>query len=172
MTVRIWHPLIRIVHWSLVAIFIANYFVLEAGSDWHQWLGYAAVALIAVRIVWGFIDPGFGNFKTVHLSQAAIKSHFSHLKQGHLPIKSGHNPLGWLMVFAVIGLFTALGVTGFMMEKIDALFGNSTLEEVHGWLADILYAAAIVHVVAIVITGWRGRIELIRPMITGKRRIR
>lgn len=168
--VRIWHPLIRIIHWLLVAIFIANYFILEAGSQWHQWLGYTAVAAIAVRITWGFVDNSYGNFKTIELSKQALQEHLQHLKQRQTPIESGHNPLGWLMVFAVILLFFGLGVTGFMMEEIDRFFGNSKLEEIHEWLANFLYAAAIIHVAAVIVTGWRGRIELIRPMLTGKRR--
>lgn len=170
--VRIWHPLIRIIHWLLVVIFTANYFILEAGSQWHQWLGYSAVAAITVRIIWGFIDKGFGSFKTINLSKKHLTKHLTHLKQRKVPTKSGHNPLGWLMVFAVISLFIGLGTTGFMMEEIDQFFGNSTLEEIHEWLANILYAAALIHIAAVIVTGWRGRIELIRPMITGKRKSR
>ncbi|WP_258808145.1 cytochrome b/b6 domain-containing protein [Pseudidiomarina sp. CB1] len=168
--VRIWHPLIRIIHWLLVVIFTANYFILEAGSQWHQWLGYTAVAAIMLRIIWGFIGQGYGNFKTVELSKHVLQEHLRHLKQRNIPSETGHNPLGWLMVFAVIALFIGLGTTGFMMEEIDRFFGNETLEEIHEWLANSLYAAVLVHIAAVIFTGWRGRIELIRPMITGKRR--
>lgn len=168
--VRIWHPLIRIIHWLLVAIFTANYFILEAGSQWHQWLGYTAAAALGIRIIWGFIDKGYGNFRTINLSKKDLTTHLTHLKQRKIPIKSGHNPLGWLMVFAVMGLFFGLAITGFMMEEIDRFFGNSTLEEIHEWLANSLYAAVLIHIAAVIVTGWRGRIELIRPMITGKRR--
>ncbi|MDN7125967.1 cytochrome b/b6 domain-containing protein [Pseudidiomarina terrestris] len=168
-TVRIWDPLIRIVHWTLVAVFIANYFFLEPGSQWHQWLGYIAVTAILVRIVWGFIDSGYGSFQRIDLSRQALRKHLNHLKERKIPVKSGHNPVGWLMIFAVISLFLGLGVTGFLMEEVDALFGNPTLELIHGWLADTLYGAALIHVAAVVIVGWRGRIQLIRPMLTGKR---
>lgn len=170
--VRIWHPLIRIIHWLLVVIFTANYFILEAGSQWHQWLGYTAVAAIMLRIMWGFSDQDYGNFKTIEFSKHALNEHLNHLKQRKIPIDTGHNPIGWLMVFAVILLFLGLGTTGFMMEEIDRFFGNELLEEVHAWLANLLYAAVLVHIAAVLFTGWRGRIELIRPMITGKRRKR
>ncbi|RUO53519.1 cytochrome b/b6 domain-containing protein [Pseudidiomarina homiensis] len=168
--VRIWHPLIRIIHWLLVAIFTANYFILEAGSQWHQWLGYTAVSAVVLRIIWGFVDQSYGNFKTINLSQHALNEHLHHVKQRKIPSETGHNPLGWLMAFAVIMLFIGLGVTGFMMEEIDRFFGNETLEEIHEWFANILYAAVLVHIAAVIFTSWRGRIELIRPMITGKRR--
>ncbi|MGV2839085.1 cytochrome b/b6 domain-containing protein [Vibrio cyclitrophicus] len=166
---RIWHPLIRLIHWWLVAAFTINYFVVDAGGQIHQWVGYGALAAVLLRIGWGFIDKGYGSFRTMRLSREALQQHFTHLKQRAVPKQSGHNPLGWLMVMAVIVLFVGLGVTGFMMEEIDALFGNSTLETVHAWLSNTLYGFALVHVAAVVWVSWRGRIALIRPMITGKR---
>ena len=59
--VRLWDPLVRLFHWSLVVVFIANYWftgVSPFGSKfWHRWLGYYAVAWLAVRLVWGFVGP-------------------------------------------------------------------------------------------------------------------
>ena len=87
-----------------------------------------------------------------------------------MPVQTGHNPFGWLMIFAVIGLFFGLGITGFLMEEVDALFGNSTLEWVHSIFADVLYACVLVHIAAVFFVQYRGRVQLLRPMITGLRR--
>ncbi|RUO63641.1 cytochrome b/b6 domain-containing protein [Pseudidiomarina insulisalsae] len=168
-TVRIWHPLIRVIHWWLVAAFVANYFLLEAGSQIHQWVGYSAVTAIVIRIIWGFFGKGYGSFRQVDLTREAFEEHLTHLKQRNIPAQSGHNPVGWLMIFVVIVLFVALGITGFMMEEIDAFFGNATLELIHEWLAHSLYVAALIHIFAVLTVGWIGRIQLIRPMLTGKR---
>lgn len=51
--VKVWDPFVRIFHWSLVACVLTNYFVIDDGEDWHQWIGYAASALVTLRIVWG-----------------------------------------------------------------------------------------------------------------------
>lgn len=167
--IRIWHPLIRIIHWWLVAVFVTNYFIIEPGSQVHQWLGYSAVGLLLVRICWGFIDNGFGSFSKLDLSPRAFREHFAHLRERKIPAKSGHNPIGWLMIFLIIILFIGQGVTGFMMEEVDAFFGNSTLEFIHGWTANLIYAAALIHIAAVFFVAWWGRIQLVRPMITGKR---
>jgi len=59
-TEKLWDSLIRLFHWSIAGIFIANYFFNEAGDSWHQWLGYIAVAWLVVRFFWGFFGAGAG----------------------------------------------------------------------------------------------------------------
>ena len=60
---RVWDPLVRVFHWSLVACVLLNLFVVDDGEDLHQWLGYAASALVGVRVVWGFIGPRHARFE-------------------------------------------------------------------------------------------------------------
>lgn len=168
-SVVIWHPLIRLIHWYLVAAFFLNYFVVEAGAEVHQWLGYGAVLAVILRIVWGFFDKGYGHFRHLQLNRQAFTEHWAHLRQRQVPKQSGHNPMGWLMILLVFTLFIGLGVTGFLYEEVDALFGNSLLEELHEWFANILYASVIIHIVAVLLVSWWGRIGLVKTMLTGKR---
>ncbi|RZF80174.1 cytochrome B [Pseudoalteromonas sp. CO325X] len=171
-TIKIWDPVVRIVHWSLVGIFITNYFIIEAGGSWHQWLGYSAATLVLLRLIWGLFPSGYARIRAAIINRAAISAHITHLKERHIPTESGHNPIGWLMVFATWLLFIALAVTGFMLEEIDALFGNSLLQDFHALAANTLYAIAIIHIIAVIVVGWWGRIPLIPPMITGQRKKR
>jgi len=167
----IWDKIVRLCHWSLVVCFVVNYFIVEPGRLIHEIAGYSAVALLTLRIVWGVTRPAssFASLKHIDLSRDAFQTHLTHIKHRNTPAHSGHNPLGWLMVMLVVVLFVILGVTGFMMEEIDAFFGSSTLDQIHSVTADILYGAVCVHVLAVIIVQWRGNISLIRPMISGKR---
>lgn len=115
-------------------------------------------------------ESNYASFRTIDLSSQAFKEHLQHLKLRNVPVQTGHNPFGWLMIFAVIGLFFGLGISGFLMEEIDALFGNSTLEWIHSIFADVLYACVLVHIAAVFFVQYRGRVQLLRPMITGLRR--
>ncbi|WP_269520038.1 cytochrome b/b6 domain-containing protein [Alteromonas sp. BMJM2] len=115
-------------------------------------------------------ESNYASFRTVNLSSQAFKEHLQHLTLRNVPVQTGHNPFGWLMIFAVIGLFFGLGISGFLMEEIDALFGNSTLEWIHSIFADVLYACVLVHIAAVFFVQYRGRVQLLRPMITGLRR--
>jgi cytochrome b len=74
------------------------------------------------------------------------------------------------MVMAVIALLLGLGITGFMMEEIDALFGNSTLEWIHSIMADVLYGCVLVHIASVFAVQRMGNIQLVRPMLTGWRK--
>lgn len=170
-TIRIWDPFIRICHWTLVTVFVLNYFVLEPGDLPHEVLGYIAFAFITLRIIWGVTTTNLAGFRHASFRKTAFSQHISELKARNVSQTHGHNPMGWLMVFLVIGLFAGLGVTGFMMEEIDAFWGNQTLELTHEWLANTLYAAALIHITAVVFTQWWGKVALIPAMITGKRRV-
>jgi cytochrome b len=56
------------------------------------------------------------------------------------------------------------------MEEIDALFGNSTLEWIHSIMADVLYGCVLVHIIAVFAVQHAGNIQLLRPMLTGRRK--
>ena len=48
-----WDPLVRLTHWGLAAVCIGNLWVNEAGEEWHEWLGYGAIGLVFLRLLWG-----------------------------------------------------------------------------------------------------------------------
>ena len=48
-----WDGVVRLTHWGLAAICIGNLWFNEAGEEWHEWLGYGAIALVALRLLWG-----------------------------------------------------------------------------------------------------------------------
>ncbi|RUO72956.1 cytochrome b/b6 domain-containing protein [Idiomarina ramblicola] len=168
----IWDKFIRTFHWLLVLCFCLNYFFLEHGNNVHQIVGYTAAVLVLVRIVWGFIGPSNARFKNFIPSFSGIKSHFHELKKREVKQEQGHNPLGGLMVFSILALFLIQAVTGFLREEVDALYGDSFLTSLHSLSANIIFALAVIHIIAVFITAYFGKIELIRPMLTGKRRVK
>ena len=60
-SVRVWDPLLRIAHWTLVASILAAWITSEmkfdAAKRAHEWVGYAALAVIALRLAWGWTGP-------------------------------------------------------------------------------------------------------------------
>lgn len=166
---HIWDIGIRLFHWSIALVFVLNYFLLEPGETAHQIAGYYAFAWLIFRTVWGFIGPQRARFADFLPTPSRVKAHLQHLKQRQLPKDSGHNPLGGLVILLMIGLFAYQATTGFMLEEIDAFYGSSVLEQWHEWGAHALFALVCLHIAAVVWVQWWGRIQLIRPMITGRR---
>lgn len=167
----IWPWWIRLIHWALVLVFIANYFVLEPSSTLHNWLGYGITILIVLRITLGF-SKRIDHAASVHFDfkPRTLTHHLRELKQRKVSASAGHNPLGWLMVFFFWFLVLALAVSGFLMEEVDYFFGNQILDTIHLWSADAMLIAAFVHIAAVLLVGYWGRISLIRPMLTGMRK--
>ncbi len=170
--VYVWSLLVRLVHWALVILFAFNYFILSPGGDIHEWVGYIAVSCVLVRCWYGFTSHGFARFSRKAFSKAAFQSHYSHLKQRHIPARTGHNPFGWMMVYAVFAAFTILATTGFLLEETDYFFGSSELELIHSVTADTLFVLACMHIAAVIVTSIIGRRNLIRAMLTGYRFIK
>jgi cytochrome b len=169
-SLRIWDPVLRTLHWVTACLFVLNYWVLEPGSDWHQYLGYAMACVVVVRLVWGRFGPTHARFSLQALAPAHWREHVRELRARAIPPGSGHNPFGYLWLYASLGLFASLALSGFLLEEVDYFFGSDLLESLHGLFADTLFVLACIHVAAVILVGWWGRIELIRPMLTGMRR--
>lgn len=166
MSVYVWDRFIRVFHWSLVSIVLLDYFMIDDGETLHQWLGYAACTLVLARIVWGFVGSKYARFSDFFPTPNRILKHLRHIVYGEQDKHVGHNPLGAMMMFALITLVLALGVTGFM-QSLDAYWGVEWLMDLHNTIANILIALAVVHVVAAIAMSFIERTNLIKAMITG-----
>lgn len=166
----LWDPLVRLFHWSIAFIFIANYFFNEAGDDWHQWLGYVAVGWLVVRFMWGFLGKGAARWADFFPTPARLAAHINVLRQGKPFHRMGHSPLGALVMILMMICMLLLGVTGYMMEEIDYFWGVDWVETLHGWIADGLLALVLLHVTAALVESYRLKENLPLSMVTGKRR--
>ena len=170
--VYLWDKVVRIFHWWLVFVFVANYFVNEPGDKWHEWLGYAAVAALVVRFIWGFVGSGAARWSSFFPFPSRVIHHIRLLKNKQEYEELGHSPLGSVVMIVMMSLFLCLGVTGYMMEEIDRFWGVEWVENVHEWLADILMGLILLHIAAAVIVSVQLRDNLPLSMITGKRKPR
>lgn len=166
MSQPVWDRFVRVFHWSLVSCVVLNQFVLEAGETPHEWVGYTASALVLARIVWGFVGSRHARFTDFFPTPTRLAHHLHALRRGEHPQYVGHNPLGALMMLALMGLILALGVTGWM-QTTDTWFGEEWLMELHEWLANVLLLAAGLHAAAAIVMGRLERVRLVRAMITG-----
>ncbi|WP_223210509.1 cytochrome b/b6 domain-containing protein [Leptothrix cholodnii] len=164
--VRVWDLFVRVFHWSLVTCILLNYFVVDDGEDLHQWLGYAAAALVVSRIVWGFVGTRYARFSDFFPTYRRIRDHLSRLRCGQADGHVGHNPLGALMMLALMALVLSLGLTGFL-QTTDAFWGDELMQETHEWLGSALIASAGLHAVAAIVMGRLERVNLVRAMVTG-----
>lgn len=162
----VWDPFVRIFHWSLVACVVLNQFVLEEGKTAHQWAGYIATALVLARTVWGFVGGRHARFADFFPTPSRLAAHLRALRRSEHPVYLGHNPLGALMMLALMALVLALGFTGWL-QTTDTYFGEEWLMELHEFLAHALLVAAGLHAAAALVMGRLERMRLVRAMVTG-----
>jgi cytochrome b len=162
----VWDPLVRLFHWSLVACVLANFLLLEEGDPPHRWAGYIASALVLIRIVWGFIGSPHARFASFFPTPSRLRQHLQQLRAGTLPHSTGHNPLGALMMLALMALVLSLGASGYLM-RTDTFWGEEWLETLHEGLANTLMLAVGLHAAAAIVMGKLEKVNLVRAMVTG-----
>lgn len=162
----VWDLFVRLFHWTLVACVLTNSFILDDGETVHRWAGYLASALVLSRVVWGFMGSRHARFVDFFPTPARIAQHVRGLFSGHIEFHWGHNPLGALMMMALMGLVLALGVTGWM-QGLDAYWGEEWLQDLHEVIGEVLLISVGLHAAAAIIMGRIERTRLLKAMVTG-----
>ena len=167
-SVPVWDLFVRLFHWSLVTCVILNLWVLEEGETPHEWAGYTATGLVLARVVWGFVGSRHARFSDFFPTPGRVMAHVQALLRGEHPSSPGHNPLGALMMLALMALVLGLGLTGWL-QGTDAYFGEEWLEELHEGLANTLLLLAGLHATAAIVMSRLEGVNLVRAMVTGKK---
>ena len=163
---RVWDLFVRVFHWSLVAAFFTAWFSTESIGWVHNGAGYLTLALVAARVVWGFVGSPHARFRSFVPGPRKLAGYLAALSRGREPRHLGHNPAGAVMILFLLGAVVGIGVTGWMMT-LDAFWGNDTVESLHTLLVDAACVAIGVHVLANIVGGLRHGENLVLSMITG-----
>jgi len=113
--VRVWDPLVRLIHWVLVAAFAVAY---ATGDDWltpHVWAGYVAGGAVALRLVWGLIGTKHARFTDFVYGPQAVKAYVVSLVAFSARRYIGHSPAGGVMIVALLAAMTITVVTGLVL---------------------------------------------------------
>lgn len=167
--VRIWDPLVRLLHWSLVGAFAGSWLTRHSPGSVHEWLGYAVLAIVALRIAWGFWGTPYARFAQFIRSPAATHRYARSLAAGRQPRYLGHNPLGAWMIVALIVTTLGICVSGWLYTT-DRYWGVEWVETVHRWLTNFGLALVALHLTGVVVTSLHDRENLVASMIHGRKR--
>lgn len=166
-TVRVWDPLVRIVHWSVACLVVIDLFNEAGANPWHRNFGYVAGALVVLRLAWGLFGTPHARLAPLVQSARRIVPYLASLRPGtQRPVFTGHNPLGACMAIALWTLILVVVVSGWIL-RLDAYWGDETVETVHALAAYVLGALAVVHVSGVLLTSAVYRTNLVKAMITG-----
>ena len=164
--IKVWDPLVRVGHWLLATVVIIAWFVDE--PLWlHTWLGYIAIALVLVRIVWGFVGPDYARFASFVRGPRVTFSYFAELIRFSSKRYLEHSPAGAVMIIALLVMVAVTAVTG--MASLAATRGEGPLagvitkveratteedqelliEETHETAANVTMVLVLLHIVGV-----------------------
>ena len=184
--VRVWDRFVRTFHWSLVgAMAVAFATSLLLPKEWaliHVIDGTACVALVAARLVWGWLGPEYARFAAFVRGPAAVIAHMRDIAAGRVHRHRGHNPLGAAMIVALLAGVVVLGVTGTATLGGELKSGplafalsfttGSTAREVHELVAYAVLGLITAHVAGAIFESRRTRENLPLSMVTGLKEAR
>ncbi|MGO4907208.1 cytochrome b/b6 domain-containing protein [Pseudorhodobacter sp. W20_MBD10_FR17] len=166
-TILVWDLGVRLFHWSLVAMVLAAY-LTEDFRKAHRYLGYAVIALIAFRLVWGLIGSYHARFITFIPGPIRLTNYLRAIMFAKEKRYLGHNPAGAAMIVALLVTLGAIGATGYMMG-MDRYFGQSWVETTHKTLVDGLLVLVALHLGGVILASYRHSENLVKSMITGRK---
>lgn len=173
--VQLWDLPLRIFHWSLLTAVSTAIVTGKLGGSWmalHGKAGIAIVGLLAFRLVWGLIGPSPARFSHFAPTPGKVWAYLKGRWQG-----IGHNPLGALSVFALLGLLAFQAGSGLFSNDDIAFAGPLTsliadelshdLTNWHRQAVNVLFVLIGLHVAAIAFHALVKRDKLLKPMVTG-----
>jgi len=168
-SVPVWDGFVRLFHWSLLAAFALAYATGDEIEKVHIAAGYTIAALLVLRVVWGFVGPRHARFASFVRPPGEMLADLGDAVRLRSRRHLGHTPAGAAMILALIAMLGATCITGVMMTT-SAYWGAEWVEELHEALANATLALIALHVAGVILVSFGHRENLVKAMITGRKR--
>lgn len=184
LALRVWDAPTRLFHWAIVLLLILSYVSIE--KNWiqiHFYSGYTVLSLLLFRVVWGFVGSDtsrFGNFLRNPLEGLR---HLAQFGRREPDTEIGHNAAGgWMVLVILAALFVQTGTGLFAREDEDLIEGplaHDISNAAGNWATTIhsfnfyyvILSLVALHILAIIAYAVVKRHDLVRAMVTGKKRL-
>ncbi|MCF6232329.1 MAG: cytochrome b/b6 domain-containing protein [Rhodobacteraceae bacterium] len=109
--------IIKTYHWLLVVAVGFSWLAADELELWHEYAGYVALALIAMRIVWHFAGPRSASMTRYFRGAKKALAYVRDLLFGRNPRALGTFPFAGLSVVVLLITVTATSVSGWLMVE-------------------------------------------------------
>lgn len=178
--VQLWHPYTRIIHWIIAfeSIFLAvsgwliNHAIVDIDfwSEWHSMAGQLLVLILVARLVILIKIDHHHYSKQIfsrHSLTRALELAKFYLSLARLPLPQWRDihPF-WIFLYIAFYVFLILtAISGLLYG--DELFLGMYLPSVHASLSGILVGWMCLHIIAVFIHDWKGKVNRISAMLSG-----
>ena len=183
-SVPVWDAFVRCFHWSLVTLFAISVASGKLGGEWIVWhmrSGYAILALVVFRLIWGFVGGEYARY-TSFLTGPIRGIKFAKGLLGKTPQHViGHNPVGGWMVVVLLVLLAAQAGLGLFSNDEIATTGplaryvsdetSITLMSRHRSIGDGLLILVGIHIAAVLFHVFVKKEGIVRAMFNGRKHL-
>ncbi len=184
--VRLWDPFLRVFHWALAILVCLAWYLGEFGPGimtLHFYVGYAILGLLAFRLIWGVAGAWPARFGHFLYGPKTYLRYFSGLSKRSPSYWPGHNPLGALSVYLLLGVLAAQALSGLYTDPDDFINAGPLAAgapagwvpratAIHQTLPVIILALVVLHLAAILFYRlWKGE-NLVPSMLHGRKIVR
>ncbi len=179
---KVWDAPTRLFHWAITLLVLTSYLTYRFDRmGWHMLSGYTVLTLLLFRLVWGFVGSDTARFRSFLKSPVAGLQHLRHLTRREPDDQIGHNAAGgWMVLVLLLSLAVQVGTGLFSNDEILTegplahLVSSATshlLTRIHSINFNVLLGLIGLHVVVVLVYAVVKGQNLLRPMVTGKKRL-
>lgn len=188
--IRVWDPVVRLGHWIVVAAFFTAYFTEDDFLTVHVWAGYLVGAVVVVRLVWGLVGTRYARFSDFVRSPAVVLGYLGDMVRRRERRYLGHNPAGGAMILALLLSLAVTVTSGIVLYAYDEGAGplapllvetasgrgayeeaEDVWEEIHEVFSNLTLLLVVLHVAGVVFASLVHRENLVKAMVTGRKRV-
>jgi len=169
--VPVWDLPLRLIHWTLAASVLTAWFTANVFDAVHEIAGYTVIVVLVLRLIWAVAG---NRYARLHKSVRPLRITLVYLRQlmrGEPGRYLGLNPAGAAMAVVLLLSLAVSSLSGWM-QVTERYFGDEWVERVHTWSSNLVLTLAIVHVLGVLLVCVLQKENLVRAMITGKKRPR
>lgn len=178
--VKVWDPLVRLFHWSLVTAFFVAYFTEDDLLDLHVYAGYLIGGLLVFRLLWGFVGSHHARFRDFVKRPSEVWAYLKSIAGLHPKRYLGHNPAGGAMVIALLVSLVMVTLSGIALYGVEESAGPlaaslggvgdfwaDVLEEIHEFFANFTLLLVFLHVLGVLMASRQHKENLVKSMVNG-----
>jgi cytochrome b len=169
--VPVWDLPLRLIHWTLAASVLCAWFTANVFDTIHVIAGYTVIVLLVLRLLWGIAGNRYARLHNSIRPPRATLNYLRQMLRGETGRYLGLNPAGAAMAVALLVSLAVSSISGWM-QVTERYFGNEWVEAVHTYSSNLVLALAVVHVLGVVLACALHKENLVRAMITGRKRPR
>ncbi len=178
--VKVWDPAVRLSHLAMGVLVLVAFLTSEEDDrlPLHMRLGLVLLGVVVFRIVWGFVGTPHARFADFVRGPKVVLEALKAMARGTPTHTVGHNPVGALMVLALLGTLLVTASTGVLLALGPDWEGPLMLskralhlvKELHEGAAEALPVLVVLHVAGVLLSSVLERQNLPLGMVTGFKR--